>query len=124
MFYCLKYYSIKSKLIILKEKKIRPDVIESVLFNSRSDDYFLTFNKIKDLNIADDFLNSKELYINNFIQNISNQDYESILNYTIKIYLILIELNYLKNEDIIQSYASFFINFISKINSPLNRINI
>ena len=35
---------------LLKEKKIRPDVIESVLFNSRSDDYFLTFNKIKDLN--------------------------------------------------------------------------
>ena len=77
--------------------------------------FLKNISKIKDLNIEDDFFNSKELYINNFIQNISNQDYESILNYTIKIYLILIELNYLKNDDVIQSYASFFINLISKI---------
>ena len=37
---------------LLKDQKIRLDVIESVLFNSRSDDYFLTFNKIKNLNKA------------------------------------------------------------------------
>jgi glycyl-tRNA synthetase beta chain len=37
---------------LLKDQKIRPDVIESVLFNSRSDDYFLTFSKIKNLNKA------------------------------------------------------------------------
>jgi glycyl-tRNA synthetase beta chain len=35
---------------LLKDQKIRPDVIESVLFNSRSDDYFSLFTKIKNLN--------------------------------------------------------------------------
>ena len=35
---------------LLKDQKIRPDVIESVLFNSRSDDYFALFTKIKNLN--------------------------------------------------------------------------
>ena len=34
---------------LLKDQKIRPDVIESVLFNSRSDDYFSLFAKIKNL---------------------------------------------------------------------------
>ena len=35
---------------LLKDQKIRPDAIESVLFNSRSDDYFALFTKIKNLN--------------------------------------------------------------------------
>jgi glycyl-tRNA synthetase beta chain len=37
---------------LLKDQKIRPDVIESVLFNSRSDDYYSLFTKIKNLNKA------------------------------------------------------------------------
>ncbi|MEY4342721.1 MAG: Glycyl-tRNA synthetase beta subunit, partial [Pseudomonadota bacterium] len=37
---------------LLKDQKIRPDIIESVLFNSRSDDFFSIFNKIKNLHKA------------------------------------------------------------------------
>jgi len=37
---------------LLKDQKIRSDIIESVLFNSRSDDFFSIFNKIKNLHKA------------------------------------------------------------------------
>ena len=50
---------------LLKDNKIRADVIESVLFNSRSDDYFSLFNKIKNLNKVvktDDGVNAIAVY--------------------------------------------------------------
>lgn len=50
---------------LLKDNKIRADVIESVLFNNRSDDYFSLFNKIKNLNKVvktDDGVNAIAVY--------------------------------------------------------------
>jgi len=50
---------------LLKDNKIRSDVIESVLFNSRSDDYFSLFTKIKNLNKVvktDDGMNAIAVY--------------------------------------------------------------
>ena len=81
---------------------------------------YFYFPFIKNLNVLvnsdyRDIIKNQDNYLNNFLIYLNNEQYEEMINDTIKIFLFSIELNYEKNVDYLSNYTNFITSLISKI---------